>query len=503
MTHRRSIIEGRLARETGTLRREGARAVAMVYPSPYPVGMSSLGYQTLYRRLNELPNTVAERSFLPDDAADNDPLITYESQRPVGNFPVIALSVAYELELSGVFRCLELSGVAPERRERTPRDPFVIMGGPLTFSNPVPLAPFADVIVMGEAEGLLERLLDRIFAGGERAEVLREVRDWEGLYVPEYHHDWMPPVAKAPDHELPAYSAIITPDAALSNMFLIECERGCSRACSFCVMRRSTNGGMRLADPDRIQALIPKEATRVGLVGAAVSDHPRVVNIVRAIVESGREIGLSSLRADRLTEEFVQLLQRGGYRTLTVASDGASEELRKGLLKKIRAKHLRRAAELAGQAGMRALKVYMMVGVPDETDADLDELIAFTREQAELAGKQTKVVVGIAPFVAKRNTPLDGAPFVGIREADRRLEKLRKGLMPAVEVRSTSSRWAWAEYMLAQGGPEHGLAALQAYRQGGRFAHYKRAFKNLAPRLAPAPRAAVAASPALLPLAGS
>jgi radical SAM superfamily enzyme YgiQ (UPF0313 family) len=236
---------------------------------------------------------------------------------------------------------------------------------------------------------------------------------------------------------------------------------------------------MRVVPVDRVLSSIPDSARRVGLVGAAVSDHPRIVQILEAIVASGREIGISSLRADRLTPEFTAALVRGGYKTLTVASDAASERMRDEMQKRIREKHLLRAAELARQSGMHQLKNYMMIGVPGETDADLDELVAFSLRQAEVAGPRIKTSLGIAPFVSKRNTPLDRTPFVGVKEAERRLQRLRKGLHPSVEVRPTSARWAWAEYQLAQGGHDAGLAALDAWRAGGSFAAWKRAFAPL------------------------
>src|SRR5438309_1897691 len=180
-------------------------------------------------------------------------------------------------------------------------------------------------------------------------------------------------------------------------MFLIEPERGCPRGCTYCVMRRSTNGGMRLVQPERVKSLIPAEAQRVGLVGAAVTDHPGLPEILRFIVDSGRQVGISSLRADRLDDEIVGLLRRGGYRTLTTAGDGSSERLRDDIQRKTRERHIMRAAQLARAHGMQQLKLYMMVGLPGETDADIDELARFSLELAGVAGR---LVLGIAPFVA-------------------------------------------------------------------------------------------------------
>jgi radical SAM superfamily enzyme YgiQ (UPF0313 family) len=257
-------------------------------------------------------------------------------------------------------------------------------------------------------------------------------------------------------------------------MFLIESERGCSRMCTYCVMRRSTNGGMRLAPMERILELVPEDAKRVGLVGAAVSDHPRIVQIVNTLADRGIEVGLSSLRPDRLSDDFVGALKRGGYKTLTTAMDGPSERLRASLERKAKVKHLLRAAELARKHKMDRLKLYLMIGLPSETDADIDECVAFGTELSKIV----PIALGIAPFCAKRNTPLDGQAFAGIDVVDRRLDRLRRGLRGRVDVRSTSAKWAWVEYVLAQGGEAAGLAAVEAARAGGRFADYRRAFAN-------------------------
>jgi radical SAM superfamily enzyme YgiQ (UPF0313 family) len=227
-------------------------------------------------------------------------------------------------------------------------------------------------------------------------------------------------------------------------MFLLETERGCSRGCAYCVMRRSTNGGMRIVPKDVVLATIPGDVRRVGLVGAAVSDHPDIVGIVNALADRGCEVGLSSLRPDRLArnDDFVAALARVGYRTLTTAMDGTSERVRDTLDRRARPKHLVRCAELAKKFGMDRLKLYLMVGTPGETDGDVDECVAFATELSRIV----PLALGIAPFCAKRNTPLDGAPFAGIQLVDARLDRLRRGLKGRVDVRATSARWAWVEF---------------------------------------------------------
>jgi radical SAM superfamily enzyme YgiQ (UPF0313 family) len=463
-----------LAAETGAIRKDAPFRVALVYPSPYRAAMASLGYQTIYRRLNQEPGIAADRAVLPDQDDAAGPLLSFEREQPVGDYPLLAFSVAFELELAGMIRCLELAGLAPLAADRGPEDPVVAAGGPLTFSNPVPLAPFADVIVMGEAEETAIELVRACEAtGGRREAVMAALAGRPGFYVPSTDGDRVPPVMAAPDELLPARSQILTPHSELTSMFLTEAARGCSRGCTYCVMRRSTNGGMRVLEPDLIISGIPQAARRVGLVGAAVTDHPRIAEVVRRVVDSGREIGISSLRADRLDDELVGLLARGGYRTLTTAMDGASQRLRDFVERKTRERDLMKTAELARRHKLDMVKYYLMVGVPGETDADIAELARFTRE---LRAVHPRIRFGVAPFVAKRNTPLDGEPFAGIDVVEDRLANLRAALKGAAVVRPTSARWAWVEYMLAQGDEQAGLAVLDAVRAGGRFADYKRAF---------------------------
>ena len=470
-------LRARLADEQGTISKQAATRIALCYPSPYHVGMSSLGFQTIYREINQRDGCAAERAFLPEDAAAHRearvPVCTVETQRPLAEFAALAFSVSYELELPGMLEMLELSGLPVRARERTEGHPLIVCGGPLTFSNAVPLAPFADLVALGEAEELIHELCEALGAGASKRAVIERLARRPGFWAPALGGQ-PPAVMKADDDRLPARSQIVTPHTELRNMFLIEPERGCSRGCTYCVMRRTTNGGMRTVDPERVLELVPESARRVGLVGAAVTDHPGIVELVRTLLDSGRGVGISSLRADRLCArpELVTLLARAGGKTLTTAADGASERLRTALDRRTTAAQLLRVAELSREAGFSRLKLYLMVGLPGEEDRDLEEL-------ARLAGEISRILplsFGCAPFVAKRNTPMDGAPYAGVAEVERKLALLRARLRGRAEVRPTSARWAWVEYMLAQGGPEAGLAAEDAWRAGGSFAAWKRAF---------------------------
>ncbi len=471
-------VDALLEDERGTIFGEGTFRVALVYPSPYRVGMSSLGYQTIYRILNGMADVVCERSFLPDEPEEyrtsRTSLFTYESGHDVADADIVAFSVAYETEIVGMLECMDLAGLPFRAADRGAGWPLVVIGGPLTFSNPLPVAPFCDVMVMGEGEELMRLIVDRWRVAHDRETFLQEMALVPGMYVPSIHGERLIQVAQVADSELPAFAAIHTPNTELTSMHLVENARGCHRGCTFCVMRRTTNMGMRTVAPEDVLATIPDDARRVGLVGAATTDHPQILEIVRPIVESGRQIGLSSLRADRLTDEFVELLVQGGVKTLTVASDGASARMRKIAKKGIKDEHLRHAARLVRNHGLKQLKLYMVFGYPEETMDDIEEMIDFVGELSQICS----VALGMSPLVAKKNTPLDGAPFEDSKSLEAKMKAIHKGLGREVDVRATSVRWAWIEYQLAQGGWDMADAAEAAWRDGGSYGAWKNAIRE-------------------------
>jgi len=478
----RRLIQARLSDEIGAIHKDAPARVALVYPSPYHVGMSSLGYQRIYRAIQAMPEAMCERAFLPDEGdragAEIERPVTYESLRELGEFPILAVSVASELEIAGLVKMLDASRIPVLREERDAQSPFILAGGPLTFSNPLPLAPIVDAIVMGEGESLIEFAIQTIYTAASRDAALHALAQHPSIFVPAIHGSTLAKIAACDDALLPAFSVIRTPNTELSNMFLIECERGCSRGCTYCVMRRSTNGGMRIVPKELLFEKIPNDVRKVGLVGAAVSDHPKITEIVTELAERGIQVGLSSLRPDRLKDEFVAALKLAGYRTLTTALDGPSERMRGLIDRRGREPHYVAAAERAKKHGMERLKLYLMIGLPGEADEDIDECVKFVSELSRIV----PVALGVAPFCAKRNTPLDRMPYAGVARVQGRLERLRRGLQGRADVRSVSAKWAWVEYVLAQGGEAEGLAFIQAVRAGGRFSDYRRAFAELGHR---------------------
>jgi len=470
-----------VAAESGAIVRDAPFRIALCYPNPYRVAMSSLGYQVIYRMLNSRPGIACERVVLPDQVDDwrRRRLIpvALESGRRLCDFDLIAFSLAFDLDVPGVFDLMQLSGVPILRDERGPRDPMVWLGGPLTASNPLPLAPFIDLAVIGDGEVAVEHLLDALEVASDRDALLARAASIDGVWVPEVHDDAVPATQKVTTSHLPAYGQIVTPHTELSNMFLVEASRGCPRFCKFCIVRQPESP-MRETEVDVLLSHVPASAERVGFVGAAVSEYTGIREALRRVIEQGKGVSVSSLRADRLDEEFVELLARGGYRTMTVAADAPSQRQRDKMAKGLRTQHLRAAAELGRHAGMVRLKMYTIVGLPDETDEDLDELIDLARELASIM----PLALAISPLVPKLHTPLGDAPFAGIAAIDRTLRRVKRALAGRVDVRSVSARWAWVEYRMSQGDASAGLAALEAWRKGGRFADWRAALAGLPER---------------------
>lgn len=470
-----ALVRERMALERGRIDKRAAFSVALAFPVPYPVAQSALGPLQIYRAIQREPGLACERAFLPDDAG-RGPLRgsprSYESLRPLGDFPVVAFSVAYELELAGVVQMLEAAGIPALRAERGLDQPVIVAGGPLTFANPRPLAPFVDLLVVGEADVLAVDVLRALASASSPRRGLSALASHPHLLVPGENDRAMPPAARCPDELLPAYSPICTPGAILSDMFLIEAARGCARSCAYCVMRRSPGASLRVVPPARILELVPSDARRVGLVGAGVSDHPQIGSLVRQLAAAGKGVGLSSLRAERLDDELVAALVAGGARSLTVALDGASDRLRRRLDRHADPAAFHACAQLARRHGLARLKLYLMLGLPDEQDEDVDEAAALIIELS----RTVPVAVAVSPFCPKHHTPLAALPFAGMDVVAARLDRLRRRLRGRASLRAASARWAWVEHVLAQGGDAEGRAVLAATRAGGSFGDYRRAF---------------------------
>src|SRR6185503_10052509 len=331
----------------------GRLRVALAFPNTYWVGMSNLGFQTVYRLFNDQDDIVCERVFLPpkqelaDLLASRAPLLTLESQTPVGDFDIVAFSVSFEWDYVNVLTLLRLAGIPRYAAERSAHHPLIVIGGAVTFVNPEPLAPFADVVAAGEGEMLVPSFERAFREATDRPDLLRRLTRERGFYVPSFYEPQYGadgafagftatepgaplPVRKAAvkttDALDPPATGIFTPETEFGSRFLIEVVRGCANLCRFCWAGYNYLP-VRPFPADRILELAAAAkpyANRVGLVSIALCDHPEIDRILARLLEMGYAISPASLRLDDLTESIVRVLRQSGERTITIAPETGS-----------------------------------------------------------------------------------------------------------------------------------------------------------------------------------
>jgi radical SAM superfamily enzyme YgiQ (UPF0313 family) len=501
------------ASEEGIVRKEwgGRVSVALVYPNTYAVGMSNLGFQTIYDHLNRLPDVVCERVFFPDPGILDEhrrtatPPLSLESHRPLRDFDLVGFSVTYEGDFINAVRLLTMAGIAPRAADRGPGDPLILMGGVCAFSNPEPMAPFMDLVVVGEGEEAVTDIVaayrdSRRHAPTEaRRRFLDALTPLPGMYVPA---DYEP--RHAPDGRLEAVlpaaptarpvvvkrrlpdvnrfetrSILKTPKAEYGHMQLLEVGKGCGRGCRFCLegqvyrpVRHRSLDSLR----ESVQQ-IARESKRVGLVGACVSDYPWIEELMAILEDNGVEVSISSLRADSLSEGLVAALARGGHRTLTVAPEAGTERLRQVIRKAISDAQLLEACDLLRAHGIPHLKCYFMIGLPTETAVDVAAIPALAARMLERLQVPApdgrpfgKLTLSVSTFVPKPWTPLQWAVFDDPRDLAGKLDVIKRGAgRLGVRVVHENPREAALQALLARGDRRVAdLVELAAARDGDR-----------------------------------
>ena len=480
-----------LAAEQGTVVKDwgGKISVALVYPNTYAVGMSNLGFQTIYRHLNAVPDVVCERVFMPEPAdlvemrrAQVAPF-SLESLRPLTDFHLVGFSVTYEGDYVNVLRLLAMAGIPTRASARRPHDPLVLMGGVCAFSNPEPIAPFMDFVVVGEGEELVVELIAAYRTGyRDRAGLLAALAGIDGVYVPERYtigydedgtiadvtaHDGAPAVvAKRRLRNVNAFetvAAVKTAHAEYGHMALLEVGKGCGRGCRFC-LEGQVYRPVRHRSVDALRETVERMAAagerRIGLVGACVSDYPWLADLLRVVEDNGMELSISSLRADSLSEGLVAALARGGHRTLTMAPEAGTERLRRVIRKSISNEQLMTACDLVRAHGIPNLKTYFMIGQPTETLEDVEAIPDLAGRMLERlrvldpAGRPFgRLTLSVSSFVPKPWTPFQWAPFDGAESLQAKLEIIKRGVrrFSNVRVLHENPREAALQSLLARG----------------------------------------------------
>ena len=447
--------------------------VCLVFPNKYSVAISNLGFQTIYRELNNRSDTCCERGFL-------EPALGFrsiESEKRFGQFDILAFSISFELDFLGLARVLYESGVPVLARERDGSHPLVVLGGACATSNPEPVADFVDVVVVGEGEKSVHRLVDQVllYGGRDREDLLRALATVSGFYVPcltrpAYRSSGTigkieTEVSRDTPHEppcdepmTPAFSQITTPNAEFANTFLVEISRGCGRSCRFCLARRLyPHRVWRAAEVwEVIEKFCPPDV-KVGLVGAAVSDHPEIDDIVGKLAEKETKVSIAALRVDSTSETLLGALAASGQRTVTFAPEVGTNRLSSVIGKNIGQEVLLEKTEIALKVGLRNIRLYFMVGLPSEREEDVLGIVELSKKVRDVIADRTKgrgkLSLSINPFVPKPLTPFERAPMERPKLLKERINLIKSALSvyPDVTVKHESLRLAVLQGLLSRG----------------------------------------------------
>ena len=484
--------------------------VALAFPDLYEIATSHFGIQILYSLLNAKNDILAERVFAP--AMDMEallreeklPLCSLESKVPLKQFDIIGFSLLYELNYTNMVNMLDLSDIPFFSHARSQADPFIIGGGPC-MCNPEPVANFFDAIVVGDGEAVILQMTDAWKAwqrtdAGDRQQLLKKWSHIKGVYIPSFFEATMDSrgkqrlMAKHADHQYVDRAVVTSLDDVpvppspiipfgkpIHDRLRMEIARGCTRGCRFC------QAGMiyrpvRERHPQRIVSAVENALRQTGyedlsLLSLSTGDYSCIAPLMKSIMAFGERdhvaISLPSLRAGSLSPELMELIKKVRKTGFTIAPEAGSQRLRDVINKNITEQDIVQTVENAFSMGWKVIKLYFMIGLPTETQDDIQAIVDLVMRIQQLARQKSrrgKVNVSIATFVPKPHTPFQWEPQMPIDEAMQKLNWLKDHLnAPNVQVKWQDPRVSVVEGVWARGDRRLNQVLVDAWQSGCRF----------------------------------
>lgn len=483
----------------------------LTYPNNYWVAMSNLGFQAVYDILARDQRVIVERGFLPENSDEKEQQATkwrsFESERLLGDCDILGFSLSFETDYSHLIRILNNQGLlfnSWQEREAAAQGkfsmPIIIAGGTAITLNPEPVADLIDALVIGEAEELLPEMIDVFHEaktkGWSREQLLLGLAQIEGIYVPRFYEphynqdgtmlrfdarDDVPPRPRrrfVKDlSKFKTHSRILTSETEFKSMFLTETGRGCEMGCRFCVAGYIYRP-IRKRSEEVLQETVQiglENSDAIGFVGAAVSSHKSIAKLAQKVAESGARASLSSIMSQKVSKALAASISESEYKTVALAPEAGSTRLRRAAGKRVDNEQVINAARELAESGIRGFKLYFIVGLPTETDEDVDAIAALAItirdtvfEISKTSGKLAWVSLSINPFIPKASTPFQWESMLDPKVLDKKIERIRKLVIkvPNLELRFEPPKESYFQGLLSRGDRRVVRLLLEVERRG-------------------------------------
>jgi len=463
--------------------------IALAFPDTYEVGMSHLGMQILYAILNGYPDVAAERCYAPWPDMETLlrthrlPLTTLESRKPLSAFDLVGFSLQYELSYTNVLNMLELGGIPLRARDRGKEDPLVIAGGPCAF-NPAPMTPFIDAFVIGEGEEVISEiaafLREAKARGHERSRKLEQLAAIPGIYVPALFSGSR--IRKRIVTDLDSWRVPLKPVVPLMktihDRITLEIARGCTRGCRFCqagmVWRPVRERNLRTLEKSAEQQLCSTGYDEISLLSLSSGDYSRIEDLLIRLMDRyySRRIALSlpSLRTETLTRTLIENIRKVRKTSFTLAPEAGTQRLRNVINKGNTEENLLAATAQVFAAGWKAVKLYFMIGLPTETETDLDGIIELGHKVSKYSRNRGQVTLSLSTFVPKPHTPFQWHRQIDMEEIAEKQLYIRNSISSRnISIKFHDRRMSLLEGLFSRGNEALGELIEKAFRLGCRF----------------------------------